>query len=171
MNLDYRNFTYSLNRIRTTGLRTGKYSFPKLYFIENALRVIVNTVLSNEIHPNWWDSILSSGFKNKAQKEENNHVQYLSVRRPRFYSSNHSIHFIYLSQLITIAGQNSHLFVRLFSDFDKYITDLELFRQARNYTCHMNYPAYEARKIVDKAFRKTLRYMRTLEGKYEILIP
>ena len=51
---DFRNFAFDSKRISTSGKDVGAKVYPKLYAIENLIRVVVHSVLTAQLGQNWW---------------------------------------------------------------------------------------------------------------------
>jgi len=169
--LDYRERPFSKTTLTRTGNHVGRNSFPRLFFVENSLRIIINTVLSIQINPNWWNTLISHGLKEKAIQEERKHIERITGRTPVLRAGNRSIHFLLLSELINIARQNIHKFTPVLKGFDEYLIELDSFRGARNYVCHMNYPFKDDRIFMEKIRLKTYNYLKYIEKKYNLIIP
>lgn len=171
MFVDYKKWPFSPHRVLRSGINIGKYNYSKLFLIENCLRIIINTVLSVQIGPDWWDLIMNPKKKKDALKNRDRHYKRLKIRPSRSAPWNHGIYHIFLSDLKDIAEQNSHLIEPILKDIYQYIIDLENTLGPRNFICHMNYPPNRDRALINNLYEKTQKLLTELEKKIPLNIP
>lgn len=51
---DFRTRPFSLGAVNASGASLGRTAYRKLYAIENILRVVIHSVLTAQIGPDWW---------------------------------------------------------------------------------------------------------------------
>jgi hypothetical protein len=145
---DFRKFTYSPARIERCGRHVGSKLYWKLYAVENAIRIVVHSVLTAQINPNWWFVAVDPGVVKQAARR---HTTYAA--RPRNASPGlHDIHLIFLSDLTEILRSNSHLFTPVVPDTNNWIAILESIRVPRNLVGHMNFPNTFDKAAIDSAY-------------------
>jgi len=147
---DFRNKPFSIQRINSTGKQIGDYSYPKLFFIENFLRIIINSVLSIQIGPNWWGSAASPNLQKSANRIRIKYQERQALRAGHALPGNHDIYYVYFPNLIEIIREHAHHFRLVISNIDNLIADVDVVVNGRNLVCHMNYPSeYDKRKITE----------------------
>jgi hypothetical protein len=123
----------------------GGHVYWKLYFIENIFRVIINSVLSVQIGPDWWLTAVDPKIQARA---ENFKKDYLT--RPwHTMPGSHGIYYVHLRDLNEIMRANSNLFLPIIPEIDAWIARIEQLRLPRNIVGHMNFPNQNDRKRVD----------------------
>ena len=165
---DFRRSRFALTRIEASGQYVGNESYWKLYAIENTLRVVINSVLSAQINPNWWSAAADPRMAKNASKFR---AQYTA--RPRHASpGSHDIYLVFLSDLNQIIRIHSHQFRPLIPDIDRWIARLEGIRLPRNLVGHMNFPNFYDRGRIDSAHGRLPDLLSRLrERGIPILIP
>src|SRR5947209_5709689 len=102
---DFRRSGFSALRVERCGKYMGRYTYWKLYVIENTLRVVVHSILSKQIHSTWWTA--AAGPKLQAKVAW---VRADYTRRPwHTPAGSHDIYYVFLSDLSKIMRENSHL--------------------------------------------------------------
>jgi len=142
---DFRSFAFATDRVRASGKHVGRNVYWKIYVIENVLRVIVNSVLSAQIGPNWWSVAVDRRI---AQNAANRRAQY--ARQPwHSQPGGHDIYCLFLSDLNEIVRANSHLFAPIIADIDQWMARIEQIRLPRNIVGHMNWPTPTDSRRID----------------------
>ncbi len=150
MTRDFRKYAFKPDRIDRCGRYIGGESYWKLYAIENTLRVVINSVLSAQINPNWWSTSADPRLVTNALRFR---AQYTA--RPRHASpGRHDIYLVFLSDLNQIIRIHSHQFRPLIPDIDRWIARLEGIRLPRNLVGHMNFPNYYDRGRIHDAYQR-----------------
>lgn len=165
---DFRNASFKLDRIGRCGRHVGSKLYWKLYAIENTLRIVVNSVLTLQIGPNWWSVAVDPHVVSKAARFR---VHYAA--RPRNASPGvEDIHLIFLSDLTEILRVNSHQFLPLVVDTNNWIAALEAIRVPRNLVGHMNFPNAFDKAAIDSAYSQLPSLISQLQRNgVSILIP
>jgi len=145
---DFRNYAFSAGRIDSCGQSVGRRAYWKLYAIENHVRIIVHSVLTAQINPNWWASAADPGLQGQVQQRQADYANQPWHTTP----GRHEIYFIFLSDLIKIIVAHSHLFLPIIPDIDQWIARLEQVRVPRNIVGHMNWPHLTDRRRIDVCY-------------------
>jgi hypothetical protein len=132
-------------RVDAAGKNVGKDTYWKLYAIENTVRVLVHSILSQQVNANWWAVVADPKIQGDVK------------RRRKGYSSQpwhstpgkHDVYYIFLSELGKIIASNSHLFRPHIKDIDNWVMRLEQIRLPRNIVGHMNWLTAVDRKRID----------------------
>ncbi len=156
---DFRNFSFSQPRIERCGRHVGRYSYWKLYAIENLLRVILHSVLSAQIGPTWWTVAVDPNTQKIALR-----FRQMYARRPwHTLPGRHDIYYVFLSDLNNIMRANSNLFLPVIPDVDQWITNIEGVRLPRNVVGHMNFPNQADRQRIDRLHQDFAALVTRLE--------
>jgi hypothetical protein len=67
-------------------------------------------------------------------------------------------------ELIEILRANSHLFVPIIPETDKWLLTLETIRPSRNLVGHMNFPNAYDRNAIDSAYKQLPNLVACLSG-------
>ncbi len=136
---------FDTKAVDRSGKDVGKRTYWKLYAIENAVRVLIHSVLSAQIGAGWWSSAVDPSLQKKA---EGFRKRYLA--RPWHTApGSHGIYYIDLADLNEIIRANSNLFLPVVADVDQWLAKLEQIRLPRNVVAHMNWPSETDRKRID----------------------
>lgn len=142
---DFRNYPFAQARAEQCGKFLGRRSYWKLYTIENVLRVILHSVLSNQIGKDWWGIAVDPDMQRKAAK-----VRTSYLKRPQHTpAGNHDIYYVFLPDIANIIRANSHLFLPVLPDVHSWLGRIEDVRLPRNLIGHMNFPNQLDRKRID----------------------
>lgn len=135
--VDFRSRPFDISRMDASGKEIGRNVYWRIYAIENLVRVIIHTVLSAQIGPNWWTTAASPSIQHKER-----------VRRARYQNNpwhsspgGHGLYLVDLSDLTEIIRANRNLFVPVVVDIDAWIARFETIRIPRNIVGHMNWPS------------------------------
>jgi hypothetical protein len=145
---DFRRYGFAADRIARCGHYIAGESYWKLYAIENTLRVVINSVLTVQIGPNWWPIVVDPRVARNVQRFRGQYVT-----RPQHASpGRHDIYLVFLSDLTQIIGIHSHQFRPLIPDVDRWVARLEGIRLPRNLVGHMNFPNYYDRGRISNTY-------------------
>ena len=64
---DFRNHAFDTNRVKAAGKDMGGKVYPKLYAIENLIRIVVHTVLTVQLGNNWWSLTADPALQKTCQ--------------------------------------------------------------------------------------------------------
>ena len=172
---DFREASFSKQKIEGCGKYLGRQTYWKLYIIENTLRIIINSILSVQYHEKggeWWADLAGS----KAQQNADRNKKRYLVLEAKFFSKpgKHPIYFVDIKDLGTIIRENFSLFVDVFGDksYNKLVVEIENIIIPRNIVAHMNFPTKTDTKRIDTFFQDINVYLDFLEDKeIEVRIP
>jgi len=156
---DFRGFPFSQSRIDTCGRYLGHQSYWKLYAIENDLRIILHTVLSAQIAPDWWDAVVDPHKKRAITRLKKDYLKRGGHTSP----GKHDIYYVYLSDLTKIMAVTRHLIARVIVDVDNWILKIEGVRIPRNLVGHMNFPNAADRKRIQILHEEITTLMQKLQ--------
>src|SRR5271169_1452694 len=92
---DFRRYGFAAKRVDGCGHYIANTSYWKLYAVENTLRVVINSVLSAQIAPNWWPITADPRIAANAVRFRRQYTL-----RPRHASpGRHDIYLVFLSDL------------------------------------------------------------------------
>jgi len=165
---DFRTAQFAVDRVDSCGKHIGRGAYWRLYAIENLFRVLVHSVLSNQLGPDWWDTAVSPSVRSEAQRSRNSY----SARPWHSQPGSHDIYFTTLSQLTEIIRVNSHQFEPVVSDIHQWIVKLEQIRLPRNVIGHMNFPTLTDRRRIEVLYADCRVLMAHLEQRgFALTIP
>lgn len=166
--VDYRTLPFYITKLGDAGRYIGRGSYRKLYVIENALRVVIHSVLSAQIGPSWWDMAVDTPLNQKVQRVKNDYIRNPGHTSP----STHDLYFLFLPDLNYLIRPNSHLFLPIIPDIDQWILRIERIRLPRNIVGHMNWLNKTDTKEIDNTYAEVKILMRALsQSSIEIVIP
>lgn len=144
MVVDFRTSSFDIAKVEASGRDVGRKVYWQLYVIENLVRIIVHSVLTAQLHANWWSVAVNQGIQNTAQRFKNQHA-----KRPwHSVPGSHDIYYVFLSDLNEIIRANKHLFQTVIPDIDQWIVEIERVRLPRNIVGHMNWPTSTDRQRI-----------------------
>lgn len=165
---DFRAYSFQSARIDRCGRHIGSKVYSKLYVIENTIRIVVHSVLSANIHANWWDVAVDKPVRDNAQKLRRRYAAKPQNASPGV----HDIHLVFLSDLIEILRANRHLIVLVVTDIDQWIATLEAILVPRNLVGHMNFPNTFDRNAIDTSYARLPSLLGHLAAnKVPVLVP
>jgi hypothetical protein len=147
---DFRSATFKPVRIDRCGRYVGSKLYWKLYAIENTLRIVINSVLTQQIGPNWWSLAVDPRIVSKAVQIRANYVAKPKNAHPGI----DDLHLIFLTDLTNILRDNSHQFLPVVTDTNNWIATLEALRMPRNLVGHMNFPNAFDKAAIDLAYSR-----------------
>jgi len=154
---------FSLEGINKSGRNVGRTVYWKLYAIENLYRIIIHSILSVQIRPDWWPIAVDVNIRRKARNFKQKYL-----RRPwHTVPGQHYIYYTTLYDLNEIARANSHLFDPIVTDMDQWIVKIEITRLPRNIVAHMNFPNRNDRQRIDilyKDFKELIKIVESRPG-------
>ena len=146
---DFRRSSFSQLRVERCGKYIGRYTYWKLYEIENTLRVFIHSVLSVQINSNWWSAAADRKLQEKATR-----VRADYARRPWHTPAGpHDIYHVFLPDISKIIRTHNHLFDRVVPDIDKWVVRIDDIRLPRNLVGHMNFLSLSDRQRIDALHR------------------
>lgn len=162
---DYRDAA-SLDRalLSSSGRFLGKRLYWKLYFIENALRVVINSVLSLQFKTrDWIPSVTTKKERKRIEEQKRRSTGRHNV------PGKHDVYYLYLSQLTKIISFNSHQFDPVVPDIDNWVVKLEHLAISRNLIAHANWPNTYDLTIIEETHRDMVALLDYLKSKGVIL--
>ena len=66
---DFRAYAFDFSRVNAAGKSVGKGAYPKLYTIENLVRVLTHSVLVTQVGPNWWAQVVDTNIQKSVAKK------------------------------------------------------------------------------------------------------
>ena len=145
---DFRQLAFQPDRIARCGRNIGAKVYWKLYAIENTIRIVLHSVLSVQLDPNWWSLAVDARIVGNAQRFRRNYAANPHSASP----GTHDIHLTFLSDLTEIMRANSHLISPVVPATSQWILALEGIRVPRNLVGHMNFPNAYDRRAIDAAY-------------------
>ena len=145
---DFRQFAFQPDRIARCGRNIGAGVYWKLYAIENTIRIVIHSILSVQISPNWWTEAVDQNIVRNAQRFRRSYIAKPQNASP----GTHDIHLVFLSDLTEIIRANRNLIAPVVPTTDQWILTLEGIRLPRNLVGHMNFPNTYDRSAVDAAY-------------------
>jgi hypothetical protein len=132
---DFRTLPFDANKVDASGKNVGGKVYWKLYAIENLIRIVVHSVLTAQLGPNWWTIAADP----KTQQDIADLKR--SYGKKPWYSTpgKHEVYYLLLSQLTKILTTNSNQFKPHIPDIDQWTARLEQIRLPRNIVGHMNW--------------------------------
>jgi hypothetical protein len=167
---DFRQFAFQPDRIARSGRNIGAKVYWKLYAIENTIRIVLHSVLSVQVNPNWWALAVDARIVGNAQRFRRNY----SAKPHNASPGTHDIHLTFLSDLTEIMRANSHLISPVVPTTNQWILTLEGIRVPRNLVGHMNFPNAYDRNAIDAAYAQLpalLAHLSAAPNPIPIIIP
>lgn len=156
---DFRSFPFSRPRVESCGRYLGHHTYWKLYAVENYLRVILHSVLSAQIAPDWLDQSIDAPTKRRVENLKRDYLK----RGIHTSPGRHDIYYLYLSDLTKIMAATRNLVIKVLPDVDSWIVKIENARIPRNLVGHMNFPDLADRHRIDTLHRELGALMLRLE--------
>jgi hypothetical protein len=143
---DFRAYSiFDVVRVDAAGKSVSKDVYWKLYAIENTVRVLVHSVLTQQIGTNWWNVAVDPRIQAGVIGRQADYASQPWHSTP----GKHDVYYVFLSDLGKIIVANSHLFRPVISDIDNWVMRLEQIRLPRNIVGHMNWLTAIDRKRID----------------------
>jgi hypothetical protein len=156
---DFRMLPFSLDAVDASGTSVGRTAYRKLYATENILRVVVHSVLTAQVGPDWWAFEVDPYLQEKVESVKADYARLLG----RSTVGRHELYFTFLHQLNDIIRPASHLFLPAVPDIDEWIVRIERLRLPRNMVGHVNWPNATAARTIQRthaAARSTIQDVR-----------
>lgn len=165
---DFRNYSYKSDRIDRCARYVGSKLYWKRYAVENTVRIVIHSILSAQIGPDWWSVSVDKKILARATKFRADYTAKPKNAGPGVSD----LHLVYLSDLTNILRVNNHLFAPIIPDTNNWIVTLEAIRLPRNLVGHMNFPNSYDRTSVDSAYSQLPMLLKRLATSgIPILIP
>lgn len=165
--VDFRLHNYDTGRLVASGRYMGRNIYWKLYFIENAVRTIIHSVLTAQIHSGWWSLAVDPKIQLKAAGVKADYQQHPWHTIP----GTHDIYYVFLRDLTEVMRANSHIFLPIIRDVDQWIAELERIRLPRNVVGHMNWLSATDRRRITLLYEDMKILVRDVSKRVSILIP
>lgn len=162
---DFRAYAFDPARVDAAGKYLSRQVYWKLYAIENMLRVLVHSVLTQQINKNWWNTV-DAGLQKQI-------VRFMAEYNTRPWHSRpgkHEIYYTFLSDINKIIASNSHLFRPIVPDIDLWVARIEQIRLPRNIVGHMNWLSDIDKKRIDVCYADLKTLIDQLKVAGRILI-
>ena len=165
---DYRTLPFQTRNVSSSGKLVAQSAYWRLYTIENLFRIIIHSVLSVQIQPNWWPLVISPPKDRKVQAIKQDYTNRPGSTLP----GNHDIYYLFLSDLTKVLTDHSNSFAVFVPDINQWIINLEHIRLPRNIVGHMNWPSALDRQRINTTYQESKSLLRQLSSSgLRILIP
>lgn len=164
---DFRLSPFDSSAIARSGKQIGRHTYWKLYAIENLFRVVVHSVLSVQISPNWWDIAVDNAIRDKAERFRSNYLKRSWHGGP----GTHGLYYIDLKDITEIIRANANLLDPVIPDLDRWMIGIEDLRLPRNVIAHMNFPSRTDVKRIDVFFEDCQSLVRLVQNRVALEIP
>src|SRR3989338_3167731 len=142
---DFRNKkTFAVKYVRASGTDVGRSAYPRLFLIENVLRIIIHSVLYAQLGPNWWNIAVDQRIRDQVERFKQDYL----LRPWHTKPGPHDIYYTHLRHLSEIIRSNKNQFDPVIQDADQWIVEIERLRLPRNIVGHMNYPGTSDRQRI-----------------------
>jgi hypothetical protein len=158
---------FDVTRVDGSGRDVGRSVYWKLYAIENTMRVVIHSVLTAQIGPNWWLTAADVGLQKKAQRFKSNY----SASPWHSSPGGHDIYYVDLSDLNETIRANSHLFLPIIRDVDQWMARIEQVRLPRNVVAHMNWPSATDRQRIGVLYSDVRTLASHVAASIQLAIP
>lgn len=143
--VDFRTRAFAGVNVDASGRDLGRKVYWKLYVIENLIRVVVHSILTAQVGPNWWASSVSTDLQRQVTRFKSRYAKQPWHSPP----GQHDIYYTFLSDLSEIIRAHSHLFLPLIPDIDQWMARIEQILLPRNIVGHMNWLSATDRQRID----------------------
>ncbi len=164
---DFRAFPFDAGRITRSGKSLGRQTYWKLYAIENIFRVLIHSVLSAQIKPDWWTYAVDATIQDKAKRFKVSYTKKSWHGKPGL----HDIYYLDLKDLNEIIRANAHLFDPVVPSLDRWMVLIEDLRLPRNVVAHMNFPTATDISRIDVCFNDCSTLLPLVQKKIALIIP
>jgi hypothetical protein len=164
---DYRQSAYDFSNVKASGQNIGRTVYWKLFAIENAVRVIIGSILHAQVGKDWWTIATSDDTQRKAARNKQRYASY-----PWFTTQGqHEIYYLDLADYNEILRDNSHLFLPIVPNVDEWIARIEQVRLPRNVVAHMNWIHATDRQRIDLVYTDVQALERHVSAQVSMHIP
>lgn len=137
-------------------------------FFENTIRVLIHSVLSSQINPNWWAVYASPALVQKVNDRKANYARAPHVVSP----GGHAIYYLLLYEVNAILSKYRSDFLPIIPNIDDWIVRLEQISFSRNVVAHMNWPNQDDLELIDEIYNESLQGLEDLRTSgAPVLIP
>jgi hypothetical protein len=165
---DFRNYAFDKKRVDASGKDVGRNVYWKLYATENLVRILVHSVLTIQVGPNWWKTAVDPDLQRRVETRVKDYAQRTWHSSP----GKHEVYYTFLSDLSKVIAANSHLFEPIVTDIDLWVGRIEQIRLPRNIVGHMNWITTADRQRIDLFYHDFQRLFDQLaNGPLAIAIP
>lgn len=166
--VDFRTLPFSANKVVESGKYVGKAAYWRLHAIENLFRIIIHSVLSAQLSPNWWGLVIDHTTNGNVQRFKQRYLNLPGSTLP----GSHDIYYLFLSDLNKIIASQRNLFIQPIPDIDQWIIKLEQIHLPRNIVGHMNWPSTADINRIDKTYKEARILVRKFHNSdISIIIP
>ena len=162
---DFRRARFDLQKLDRTARYVGRTSYVKLYGLENILRVVVHTILSVQIGPDWWELAADPRIRAQASRFK---IRY-AAQPWHSEQGRHPIYYTFLSDLAEIMRANRAFLEPVLPEIDGWVARIEQVRLPRNVVGHMNYPDANDRKRIAVMYEDARRLSSHLAARGIVL--
>src|SRR5437773_11020828 len=115
--VDFRSHAFAAARVDSAGKDVGRKVYWRLYAIENLIRIVIHSVLTAQIGPNWWAIAAAPDIQGRVKGSKDQYA------KAPWYSTpgRHEVYYTHLSDLNKILIANSHLFKPKIPDIDQWV--------------------------------------------------
>src|SRR5947207_14626622 len=113
--VDFRSLAFDIAKVDASGKDIGRRIYWKLYAIENIVRVIVHSVLSVQIGPNWRASAVDPRIQRSVQRVQADYAASPWHTQP----GRHETYFTFLTNLNEIIRANRNLVLPVIPHLDQ----------------------------------------------------
>ena len=173
--IDFRTAPFRVTKVSDSGRYIGETVYWRLYVIENLLRVIINSVLSDFYStPEWWP--LAAGPISVGDRTLDGVVKQVRSDHKKnansTYPGKHNMYYLQFSYLYLIIIENNSLFLSVIPEIDQWVQRFKRMRISRNIVSHMNWLDSTDRQEINELYLDLIQLARKLtESKLEIVIP
>jgi hypothetical protein len=161
-----RSSDFTVEGVNKNGRFLGRSFYWKLYFVENVLRVVINTVLSIQVrpipalYPSWWEFLYhDTKLMGDAERVRRRYLASPAHTHP----GKHGIYYVYLHDLGNIMHENARYFTPIIPEVDKWVLKIEQVGLPRNCVGHMNLINAEDRRQINTMYYECKALIRKLE--------
>jgi hypothetical protein len=167
--VDFRRLSsFTVEGANRNGRFLGRGVYWKLYFVENALRVIINTILSIQVDPtpysSWWEFLYHD--TQLMRDVEWRRQRYLADPSHTF-PGRHGLYYVFLHDLGTIIHDNAAYFFGILPDddwIDHWVLKIDRVGLPRNCIGHMNLIIAEDREQISTLYYECKALVRKLQN-------
>jgi hypothetical protein len=157
---------FDVDGVSKNGRFIGRSIYWKLYFVENVLRVIINSVLSAQISPDWWEVAVGKKIKDKVEWVRGDYL----ANPWHTYPGKHGIYYVYLPDLGDIIRDYADLFFPVMPDIDDWVGKIEQIRLPRNVVGHMNFISTGDKTRIDSMYDECEKLVRGLQSSKKLVL-
>lgn len=155
---DFRLSEFTATQVINSGKFLGRRFYWRFYFLENFLRVLVHSILSVQLGPEWLDLVADKKLKNRISWSKSDYK-----KNPRHATpGEHDIYFVSWSDLVKIMTFNSNLFMPVIPNIDEWVLRFESLRISRNLVAHMNWPNQHDMSLIEETYIVSKSLLRTI---------